>query len=63
MASSGGMKRRMQDEGKACLNEAKGVGRKNSEMAKRDEMAISGELVGEGKVVEVEDGRNGFLRS
>ena len=32
-------------------------------MAKRDEMAISGELVGEGKVVEVEDGRNGFLRS
>ena len=45
----------------ACLSEAIGVGRRNSEMAKRDKMAISGKLAGEGKVVE--DGRNGSLRS
>ena len=52
----------MQEKGQnACLSEAIGVGRRNSEMAKRDKMAISGELVGEGKVVE--DRRNGSLRS
>ena len=36
----------------ACLREAIGVCRRISEMAKRERVAISGELEGEGKVAE-----------